>query len=215
MAFPAPYYSEDGITIFHGDWRDFNREPISSYDLILTDPPYGIGEAAGKNKSRTNLAVAKDYGVSDWDDVPPSESDITWMRSLAKHQIIFGGNYFHLPPAKCWLVWDKLNSGDFADCELAWTNLDKAVRIYRYLWNGMLKENPEPRFHPTAKPLSLMQFCLNQAPKDIKTVLDPYAGSGTTLVAAKLAGLSATGFEISEAYCETMVKRLEQRCFDF
>src|SRR5882762_4915097 len=126
-----PFYEQDGIVIYNADWRECHLYRDGTFDLLLTDPPFGIGEARGKNKSRTNLAVAKDYGISDWDDEPPSESDIWWMRSLAKHQIIFGGNYFHLPPSSCWLVWDKINSGDFADCELAWTNLDKAVRIFR------------------------------------------------------------------------------------
>jgi len=102
-----PYYEDAGITIYHGDWRGC-RLPIG-FDLLLTDPPYGIKEAAGKNKSRTNLAVAKDYGNSTWDNHPPNESDLAWMRSLATYQIIFGGNYFGLPAAKCWLVWDKIN----------------------------------------------------------------------------------------------------------
>lgn len=186
-----------------------------SYDLLLTDCPYGIGEARGKNKSRTNLAVAKDYGISDWDDKPPSEGDILWMRSLAKHQIIFGGNYFHLPPSSCWLVWDKINSGDFADCELAWTNLDKAVRIFRYMWNGMIREGNDVRVHPTQKPRALMSWCLTMAPKDIKSVVDPYCGSGTTLVAAKAAGLKAVGCELSEEYAEAAAKRLDQAVFNF
>lgn len=210
-----PYYECDGITIFNADWRSCEFPVDGSYDLLLTDCPYGIGEARGKNKSRTNLAVAKDYGISDWDDKPPSEGDILWMRSLAKHQIIFGGNYFHLPPSSCWLVWDKINSGDFADCELAWTNLDKAVRIFRYMWNGMIREGNDVRVHPCQKPLALMKFCLTMVPKDIKTVIDPFCGSGTTLVAAKAAGLKAVGCELSEEYAEAAAKRLDQAVFNF
>lgn len=210
-----PYYDHDGITIFNCDWRLCDSITGKSFDGLLVDPPYGIGEAAGKNKSRTNLAVAKDYGVSGWDDAPPSESDVTWMRSLAKHQIIFGGNYFHLPPSQCWLVWDKVNSGDFADCELAWTNMDKATRLLRYMWNGMLKENPEYRCHPTQKPLSVCKWALAQFPKDIKTLVDPYMGVGTTLLAAKAAGITAVGVEINESYCESAAIRLSQECFDF
>lgn len=120
-----------------------------------------------------------------------------------------------LPPSRCWLVWDKENSGDFADCELAWTNLDKAVRIFRYLWNGMLKEQPEERWHPTQKPLALMKWCLSQAPKTIGSVLDPFMGVGTTLVAAKAFGLKAIGCEREEKYCKRAVMRLEQEVFDF
>ena len=167
-----PYYSEKGVTIYHADWRDVPIELLKA-DLLLTDCPYGIGEAKGKNKSRTKLAVAKDYGTSDWDDEPPSDFDLIRLRDLTKWQIIFGGNYFVLPPSKCWLVWDKVNgANDFADCELAWTNLDKAVRIFHYMWNGMLKENPEYRMHPTQKPVSVISWALTQAPNDVKSVVD-------------------------------------------
>lgn len=207
-----PYFSDKGIVIYNADWRECELE---RHDLLCCDPPYGISEARGKNKSRTNLAVAKDYGVADWDDEPPTQAELLKLQYWTKHQIIFGGNYFHLPPSKCWLVWDKVNSGDFADCELAWTNLDKAVRIFRYMWNGMLKEKPEHRVHPTQKPLALMKWCLTQAPVDVKGILDPYMGSGTTLVAAKALGLSATGYEREESYAESAAKRLEQNVFNW
>lgn len=207
-----PYYDHSGIVIYHTDWRECELE---RHQLLLTDPPYGIEEARGKNKSRGKLALAKDYGTSDWDDAPPTEGELLRLQYWTEHQIIFGGNYFRLPPSKCWLVWDKVNSGDFADCELAWTNLDKAVRIFRYMWNGMLKENPEYRMHPTQKPLALMKWCLTQAPDKIMTVLDPYMGSGTTLLAAKSMGLSATGYEREECYCESAAIRLEQGVFEF
>jgi DNA modification methylase len=204
-----PYYEHAGITIYHGDWRDLAL-PILGYDLLLTDPPYGLNEAAGKNKSRTNLAVPKDYGIDAWDSAPPSASDVVRMCSLAYAQCIFGGNYFHLPPSRCWLVWDKVNgSSDFADCELAWTNFPRAVRLFRYMWNGMLREMPEKRFHPTQKPLALMHWCLSLVP-DAGSVVDPYMGSGTTLVAAKNMGKIAVGVEREERYCEIAAQRLAQ-----
>lgn len=225
-----PFYEEAGITIYHGDWRAYRLYQGGPFDLLLTDPPYGIGEAAGKNASRTKPfgtadsrrsspprpVAPKDYGTSTWDDVAPSNLDIAWMRSFAKSQIIFGGNYFGMPPSKCWLVWDKVNgASDFADCELAWTNLDKAVRQFRYMWNGMLKEQPEERFHPTQKPLALMKWCISQAPKSVQTIVDPYMGSGTTLVAAKAMGLSAVGCELEEKYCEIAANRLRQSVLNF
>jgi DNA modification methylase len=209
-----PYYSEAGVTIYNCDWRELDDEVLRS-DLLLTDPPYGISEAAGKNKSRTKLAKAKDYGVSNWDDSPPSDFDLIRLRDLTKWQIMFGGNYFVLPPSKCWLVWDKVNSGDFADAELAWTNLDKAVRLFSYMWNGMLKEQPEYRMHPTQKPRALFSWCLTQAPKDVKSVLDPFAGSFTTAVSCKALGLSFVGCEREEKYCADGVKRLEQGVFEW
>ena len=211
-----PYFEDlkAGIRIFNCDWRELDDETLRA-DCLLTDPPFGIREAKGKNKSRTKLAVAKDYGTSDWDDQPPSDFDLIRLRDLTKWQIIFGGNYFVLPPSKCWLVWDKLNSGDFADAELAWTNLDKAVRVFRYLWNGMIKENPEYRMHPTQKPRNLFSWCLTQFPDGIKSVLDPYAGVCTTAVCCKAVGLSCICVEREEKYAEDGAKRLEQEVFNW
>jgi len=210
----TPYYDFKSITIFHGNWQDVPQELLKA-DLLLTDPPFGIREARGKNKTRTNKALAKDYGNSNWDDEPPSDFDLLQLRALTTWQIIWGGNYFVLPPSRCWLIWDKENSGDFADAELAWTNLDKAVRIFRYMWNGMLKEQPEERWHPCQKPLALMKWCLSQAGKDIQSLVDPYMGVGTTLVAAKALGLRAVGCEREERYCQRAAMRLEQEVFEF
>lgn len=223
-----PYFEDlkAGIRIFNCDWRELDDETLRC-DCLLCDPPYGLKEAAGKNKSRnkafgskTSLSKnrviqAKDYGVSNWDDAPPSEEDLLRLRGLTKWQIIFGGNYFVLPPSRCWLVWDKVNSGDFADCELAWTNLDKAVRKFTYMWNGMLKENPEYRMHPTQKPRNLFSWCLTQAPSDVRSVLDPYAGVCTTAVCCKAVGLSCICVEREEKYAEDGAKRLEQEVFNW
>ena len=119
--------------------------------------------------------------------------------------------YFGLPPSRGWLVWDK-GQRDFslADAELAWTNLDAAVRVMTYA-RGQL--NAEGKVHPTQKPEPLMSWCLNHVP-DAQTVLDPWMGSGTTLVAAKLRGLKAVGIEINEQYCEAAKRRLAQGALD-
>lgn len=207
----TPYYQDEAVQIFHGDCREV-LPFLPKTDLLLTDPPYGIGEARGKNKSRTNAAAATDYGSSDWDDRPTPRWVLESAMELAKHQIIFGGNFFGLPAASCWLVWDKDNTGDFADCELAWTNLDKAVRRLRYRWNGMLQEpgcRKEVRVHPTQKPEAVMRWALMQAP-DGCNVLDPFMGSGTTLVAAKRLGRKAIGIERELKYCQLAVERLAQ-----
>ena len=223
---PEPYYQSDGIVLYNCDWRDLDPALLKA-DALIVDPPYGLGEAAGKNASRNKpfgsptqlgkrVVYAKDYGDDDWDHEPPSAEDIERLRSLAPHQIIWGGNYFHLPPSRCWLVWDKVNGeSDFADCELAWTNLDKAVRLYRYMWNGMLKENPEVRVHPTQKPRALLSWCLTLFPKDVKSVVDVYAGSGTVAVACKAMGLSCVCVEREEKYCREIVDRLRQEIIQF
>lgn len=214
-----PYYEHQGITIYHGDCREILPE-LSRFDLLLTDPPYGVGEASGKNKTRgciTAFAGAKntfiksrDYGDESWDNAPIDQSVIDDAVSLCKKAIIWGGNYYSLPPSPSWLVWDKRNgANDFADCELAWSNLGCAVRKIEHLWNGMLRKDNEERFHPTQKPLGVMSWCVSLS-KVTGTVLDPFMGSGTTLLAAKLHGLTAVGIEMSEKYCEIAAMRLSQ-----
>lgn len=206
----TPYYQDESVTIYHADCREVL--PFVSADLLLTDPPYGIGEAAGKNRSRTKVAAAKDYGSAEWDNEVPPSWLLDFAQSRCRWSVIWGGNYFGLPASSCWLVWDKDNTGDFADCELAWTNIPKAVRKIRHRWNGMLQEPGIPREfreHPTQKPEAVMLWALNQAPNN-QTVLDPFMGSGTTLAVAKRTGRKAIGIEIEERYCEIAANRCRQ-----
>lgn len=202
------------VIVIEGDCLDIMREmPDGCVDAVVTDPPYGLKEARGKNKSRitrATKATPKDYGVSDWDDSPCSPQMIAEMRRVSTWQIIFGGNYFDVPPSRCWLVWDKMNSGDFADAELAWTNLKKAVRLIQHRWNGMIREGNEERFHPTQKPLRLMRWCIRHLPEDCNLILDPFAGSGTTGVAAIAEGRRCILIEKEPAYaniCRDRVAR--------
>jgi len=187
--------------------------PDKCIDLVLTDPPYGIGEAAGKNKRRSKLAIAKDYGDSDWDDEPIGADKIAELMRVGKNQVIFGGNYFELPPSPCWIVWDKNNSGDFADCELAWTSFKSAVRKFKWTWNGMIQENmnqKEIRHHPTQKPVDLMRWILENYSKEGDLICDPFMGSWTTARACKDLGRDFIGFELSEDYCKVGEERLRQ-----
>ena len=206
-----PYYQDDYVTLYHGDCRDIlpHLEPV---DLVLTDPPYGIGEAAGANKSRGKMAIAKDYGDDNWDNEPISQDLINQL--INQPAVIFGGNYYAMPSSSCWLVWDKHITGDFADCELAWTNLPGAVRKIDYLWNGCMKKRPEQRWHPTQKPLDVMKWCIAQADtklkKTVASLLDPFAGAGTTLRAAKDMNRKSIGIEREQKYCDVIVKRLRQ-----
>lgn len=188
-------------------------------DLLLTDPPYGIGESSKKNDSRGRAARPTDYGEYDWDQEPPSSAAITACKASAHRSIIWGGNYFDLPAASKWLVWDKQNSGDFADCELAWTNLPGAVRIFRHMWNGMLRasERNAPRVHPTQKPIALMEWCISQA-GEVATVFDPFMGSGTTGVACANLGHQFIGVECEPRYFDVACERIaaaqsQQRLF--
>ena len=204
-----PYYDHAGIQIFHGDCRDI-LPTLPKVDLVLTDPPYGINAAARGVIGTSKAAAVKDYGKASWDAAPISQKLICELLKIGRHQIIFGGNYYSLPPTPCWLVWDKMNTGDFADCELAWTNLSKAVRRLQHRWNGMIRVGNEERWHPTQKPLNVMKWAISHAPEDCETILDPFMGSGTTLVAAKQLGRRAIGIELEEKYCEIAAKRLSQ-----
>lgn len=203
-------------TLYHADAADV-LALIPKVDALVTDPPYGIKEAAGKNATRSNLAVAVDYGVAAWDDETVPEWLMDAAIEKAKHAIVFGGNYYRLAPSSCWLVWDKENTGDFADCELAWTNLRKAVRRIRYQWNGMLRANNEPRGeHPTQKPLQVMEWAIKQLPEGCVTILDPFMGSGTTGVAAVGLGFKFIGVEREQKYFEAACRRIathQQRLF--
>lgn len=183
---------------------------LGKVDAVVTDPPYGIGESSKNFASRDNLAVANGYAQKGWDDTTADDAiDLAIRRS--DHAIIFGGNYYDLPPTSCFLVWDKLNSGDFADCELAWTNLPKAVRRLKFLWNGcMRRERDVPRQHPTQKPVGVMKWCIEHLPKDSKTILDPFMGSGTTGVACVQLQRRFIGIELDETYFDIACKRIEE-----
>lgn len=197
-------------TLYLGDCRDI-LPTLGKVDAVVTDPPYGIGEAAGKNASRTNAATARDYGDDEWDNEPITPETMALVRAAGRWNIIFGGNYYDCPATSCWLVWDKLHTNDFADCELAWTNLRKAVRRIRYLWSGMLRANGEERGdHPTQKPLGVMRWALQHLPADSKSIIDPFMGSGTTGVACALQGLTFTGIEREERYFDAACRRIEE-----
>lgn len=198
-------------TLYLGDAREI-LPTLQPVDAVVTDPPYGIGESAGKNKSRTNLAAAKDYGNDPWDNAPVDDQLMRQVRLAGRWHVLFGGNYYECPPASCWLVWDKVNgANDFADCELAWTNLPKAVRRIRYMWNGMLREKGAQRGdHPTQKPLEVMKWAIGHIPEPNDTILDPFAGSGTTGVAAVQMGKAFVGIEREERYFEAMCRRIRE-----
>lgn len=205
-------------TLYLGDCRDI-LPTLPKVDAVVTDPPYGIGEAGGNAAKRQrkaggnskSLADQREYDALNWDDEPITAELIADVRSAGQWNIIFGGNYYDCPPTSCWLVWDKINGeNDFADCELAWTNLPKAVRRICFLWNGMLRANGEQRGdHPTQKPIGVMKWCIGHLPDPANTILDPFMGSGTTGVAAVQMGRSFIGIEREPKYFDIACKRIE------
>ena len=195
------YYSDEkaGIYILHGDCRDFLPH-LPKVDLVLTDPPYGIGKLmkGGKDTGHWNHLSSGNQ----WDMEAP---DVTPLLTAEKRVIIWGGNYFDLPPSRCWFAWVKSNSVPTqADMELAWTNIDEPARCFEAPTGGSYV-----REHPTQKPLALISWCIGFAP-EAQTILDPFMGSGTTLRAALDLGRKAIGIEIEERYCRIAVERLRQ-----
>lgn len=193
-----------------------SRYPDKYFDLAIVDVPYGIGEDGESNHSRNQLAQATKYTAKNWDKEPPDENYFKELMRVSKNQIVFGANHFisRIPfDSSCWIVWDKDNSGDFADCELAWTSFKTAVRKVKYRWNGMLQQdmkNKEIRIHPTQKPVKLYQWILEQYSKPTDKVLDTHLGSGSIAIACHYFGCELTASEIDKEYFELATKRIEQ-----
>ena len=192
---------------------------LGRVDAVVTDPPYGIGAdekqraaalariaAGGRSKAGRGWKL---YAETAWDKDRPSPEAFAAILDGSKEQIIWGGNYFAdlLPPSMRWLAWDK-GQRDFslADMELAWTSQQKASRVFTY---GRGKAVQDGKGHPTQKPVALMEWCLDFLP-DAKTILDPFMGSGTTLVACQKLGRHGIGIEIDPDYFDIACRRVDE-----
>jgi DNA modification methylase len=189
-------------TLYLGDCREI-LPGLPMVDAVITDPPYGIGEDGGSFRGRKGQGhrVLEKMG---WDKCRPSREVFLLMESAAPVRLYWGGNYFadYLPPSKGWLYWKKLMGGDFSDGELAYTNLDKALRHFTYCNKEHGKE------HPTQKPVPLMEWCIGQA-GDPQSILDPFMGSGTTGVACANLGRAFIGIEREPKYFDIACRRIE------
>ena len=205
-----PTWESNGVRLYLGDCLDvLPTLGAGSVDAVVTDPPYGIGvcnrsDGGGVCSAKSGNKV---YGRSTWDAQPPPNELFELLLGLAVPTVIWGGNYYPLPPTRCWLIWDKKQRRfSLADAEMAWTNLNKATRIFDYSRGEAAREN---RCHPTQKPLPLMMWCMDKAkvlPDQI--VLDPFMGSGTTGVACVQTGRKFIGIEIDPGYFEIAKKRI-------
>ena len=189
--------------IYNGDCLEYMKTvPDKYFDLVLTDPPYEIGISYNP--------IRQKHTKKEWDNNIPTNEIFNEIMRVSKNQIIWGANYFNLPPSKGFIIWDKKQSYDFslAMCEYAYSSFDFPAKMYSYANRG-----DEEKLHPSMKPLKLMDFCINFALErddNIKSIFDPFSGSGTTLVSAKSKGLNYVGCELDKDYYEIINKRLSQ-----
>ena len=209
-----PYYDDGIVTIYHCDSLEIL--PTLPKAACISDPPYGINyfrkSDSGKGKhSRRNVAPI--HG----DDRPFDPTPFLDFENV----ILWGADHYaaRLPHGR-FLAWDKLNGlesfDSFSDVEFAWHNKTGAARIFRYLWKGICQQGDKKggRVHPTQKPVPLMAWCIKQAGMP-ESIVDPFMGSGSTLVAAKQMSIRAVGIEVEEKYCEAAARRLHQSVFNF
>jgi len=222
--------------IYLGDCLEIMKSiPDKSIDLVLTDPPYGIGRAnnnktIGKNKSRKNsLTIRTDYKNNIWDNSTPDKIYFDEIIRISKHQIIWGANYFidKMPyNSKCWLIWDKVDTiPTYSDGEMAWTNFDKPLKIIPLIHSGFKRGQKIGKdskiiynipfsgamdIHPTQKPIKLFEWILHNYSNEGDTVLDPFAGSFTTAIACLKSKRNYICIEKEPKYFELGKKRIER-----
>ncbi len=191
------------------------RYPDKYFDLAIVDPPYGIGEDGAKNHSRGNAARPTLYTKKYWDTTTASKKYFKELKRISKNQIVWGANHFienlMATNSSCWIVWDKDNTGDFADCELAWTSFKTAVRKFEFRWNGMLQgdmKNKERRIHPTQKPVALYKWLLDKYANPNDKILDTHLGSGSIAIACHDYGFDLTACELDKEYFDKAMTRI-------
>lgn len=214
------YTNKNGVTsvVYLMDCMELLKQvPDKYFELAVVDPPYGIGEDGSKNHTRSKAAVAKNYKAYSGNDTePPSKDYFLNLKEKCLNQIVWGANHFISSVAidsSCWIVWDKDNTGDFADCELALTTFNTAVRKFQYRWNGMIQQNmkdKEQRIHPTQKPQALYEWIFKNYAKPNDKILDTHLGSGSSRIAADKANLPFVGCELDEDYFYASVKRFKE-----
>lgn len=176
------------------------RYPDKYFDLAIVDPPYGLDKSSlngsGKLKNRVLNKINTDW------DIAPNEYYFKELFRVSKNQIIWGGNYFVLPPSRCIICWDKVQPWEnFSQIELAWTSFDSPAQIYKY------DNRTGNKIHPTQKPVALYKWLLSKYAKQGDKILDTHLGSGSSRIAAYEMGFDFTGFELDKDYYEAQEKR--------
>jgi site-specific DNA-methyltransferase (adenine-specific) len=188
--------------------------PDKWFDLSIVDPPYGIGysQLVGTKKKKHGW---KERKSSEWDNEIPKAEYWNQLFRVSKNQIVWGGNYFNLPPTRCFLIWDKVQRIDQADCEFAWTSFQNSARVFRYARGNESGFAPKLKgteraginIHPTQKPIKLYDWLLKNYAKEGDKILDTHVGSGSSRIAAHKGKFDFTGFEIDADYWNAQEKR--------
>lgn len=224
-------------TLYNMDCMEYmSTLPDNAFDLAIVDPPYGINADAmsmGQNlnradgwkreastavrikKGRLNSGGGKlknrilNQSSIGWDDQIPDEDYFTELMRVSKNQIIFGGNYFDLPPSRCVICWDKCQPWEnFSQWEMAWTSFDKPAAMFRYSNTG--GSNAETKIHPTQKPIALYLWLLSKYATEGQRILDTHLGSGSNAIACNNLGFELVGCELDRDYFEGDCVRIEQ-----
>jgi len=204
----------DRITLHNGDCLDVLRSlPDNSFELAIVDPPYGLdfGNFNRTNKDANgNRRKANKYIQSDWDKEIPSQEYFDELFRVSKHQIIWGGNYFNLPPTKSFIFWYKHQPVDnFSDGEFAWTSFNKVAKCFDYPYYGNINSEKD-RIHSTQKPVALYAWLLNNYAEKGWKILDTHLGSASSAIAAHKLGFEFVGIELNEEYFAKATKRVRE-----
>ena len=192
--------------LWHGDCREV-LPLLPRADAVVTDPPYGLGDKWQGGKADTKAKWKLNNGGEEmgWDAAAPTDLVLS-LPGMADAAIIWGGNYFALPPKRGWLMWDKIvREFTSGHAEMAWTTIDQPVRAFNFAHAQLASEGKE---HPTQKPIALMCWCLSFLPQS-NLILDPFMGSGTTGVACVRLGKSFIGIERERKYFDIACRRIE------
>jgi len=203
-----------------GDCMEFMRNvPDKYYSLSVVDPPYGSENIIGGYTSGKGGGISsqKKYHNELWNQIAPSEAYFIELLRVSQKCIIWGANHFieniPNPNSSCWIVWNKQNGDNsFADCEIAWTNFETAVRLFEFKWQGMLQgdmKNKETRIHPTQKPVALYKWLLTKYAKQGDKIFDSHGGSMSIAIACHDLNFDLDVCELDAEYYQQAVKRYE------
>jgi site-specific DNA-methyltransferase (adenine-specific) len=185
--------------------------PDKVFDLAIVDPPYGLGTKLTRGGG-SHLKFKNHKEIEKW-DVAPTHEYFDELRRVSKNQIIWGGNYFNLPPCRGFIVWDKKQSvPNFSACEFAWTSFDTVSKLFSYRQSGCFGEI---KIHPTQKPVDLYSFLLNTFSVPGDRILDTHLGSGSSAIAAHYFGVDFVGCELDKSYFTAAKKRFEEATAQF